>query len=199
VVFSQSLRGSCHPHSLGQLHHCCKGTSWHFTTCLWIIIIIIIIIILLSRVCVITGKGKTFFSRRSVVGALNSESIGFRMKIAFSFLLHLNDRRIYLNVTIYEPTKLRTRVACLHFLGTRPFGLFRFRINFRNYVYFSRTASMGDPTITWPLPTHDSTARKNADIKSMLGLGFEPTIPLFEWSKTIRALDCTVTGTRVNK
>jgi hypothetical protein len=63
-----------------------------------------------------------------------------------------------------------------------------------------RTPWMGDRPDARPLPTHTHTHRgKNNREKcghtSMPRVGFEPTIPVFERPKTVRASDCSAIGT----
>jgi hypothetical protein len=50
---------------------------------------------------------------------------------------------------------------------------------------------MGDRPDARPLPIQDNTAQKNADTHPCL-TGFEPTIPVFERSKTVRASDLRI-------
>jgi len=50
---------------------------------------------------------------------------------------------------------------------------------------------MGDLPIAGPLSIQDSITQRNASIPRV---EFEPTIPVFEQSKDIRALDCVATG-----
>jgi hypothetical protein len=55
---------------------------------------------------------------------------------------------------------------------------------------------MGDqPVTTRPLPAHRTTQTqiKHTQI-SMPQVGFEPMIPVFEWVKTVHALDCAATA-----
>jgi hypothetical protein len=51
---------------------------------------------------------------------------------------------------------------------------------------------MGDQPNARPLPTQDNTTPKDA---AMPRVGFEPTFPVFERSKTVRALDSAAIGT----
>jgi hypothetical protein len=48
-----------------------------------------------------------------------------------------------------------------------------------------------------PVPTQDNTTQENADT-SMPPAGFEPAIPVFERSKTVRVLDREAIGTGLN-
>jgi hypothetical protein len=55
----------------------------------------------------------------------------------------------------------------------------------------------GDQLVVWPLPTHGRTQTQDKHTyKSMPRVGFEPTVPLFEWVSTVHALDrqATVIG-----
>jgi hypothetical protein len=53
---------------------------------------------------------------------------------------------------------------------------------------------MGDQPVARPLPTHRTTQTQNKRTQtSMLRVGFEPTIPVFEQAKTVHALDCAAT------
>jgi hypothetical protein len=61
-----------------------------------------------------------------------------------------------------------------------------------------RTPWMGDRPAARPLPTQDNTTKKNADT-SMPRVGFEPTIPVFEWPKTLRASDSSAIGTGIKR
>jgi len=49
--------------------------------------------------------------------------------------------------------------------------------------------------VVGPLPTQDSATQKKRGHTSMPRAGFEPTIPVLERSKTVRALDGAATGT----
>jgi hypothetical protein len=52
---------------------------------------------------------------------------------------------------------------------------------------------MGNRLVARHLPTQESTAQIRGH-RSMSRAEFEPTFPVFECSKTIRALDCAATG-----
>jgi hypothetical protein len=53
---------------------------------------------------------------------------------------------------------------------------------------------MGDHPVARPLPTHRTTQTRNKGTQtSMPQVGFEPTIPVFEWAKTVHALDSAAT------
>jgi hypothetical protein len=69
---------------------------------------------------------------------------------------------------------------------------------FLNLYTVGRTPGTGDQPVARPLPTHRTTQTQNKCKKtSMHGVGFEPMIPVFEWAKTVHALDraATVIGT----
>jgi hypothetical protein len=56
------------------------------------------------------------------------------------------------------------------------------------FLTFGRTPWTGDQPDARPLPTQDTTTQKNAYTHTSMPLtGFEPTIPAFELSKTVRA------------
>jgi hypothetical protein len=80
----------------------------------------------------------------------------------------------------------------------RFFGLFRFRISFSE-TYESiwtvdRTPWTGDQPVARPLPKQDSKTQKRGHT-SMPRAGFEPTIPVFERSNTVHALNRATAGT----
>jgi hypothetical protein len=53
-----------------------------------------------------------------------------------------------------------------------------------------RTHWTGDQPVARPLPTHRKTQTQNHRTqRSIPRVGFEPTIPVFEWAKTVHALD----------
>jgi hypothetical protein len=53
---------------------------------------------------------------------------------------------------------------------------------------------MVDQPVARPLPTHRTTQAQNKHKQtSMPPVGFEPTIAVFEWSKTVHTLDRAVT------
>jgi hypothetical protein len=61
----------------------------------------------------------------------------------------------------------------------------------------SRTDWVEDQPIARPLPTYRTTQTQNKRAQtSMPRVAFEPMIPMFEWVKTVHALDhlATVTG-----
>jgi hypothetical protein len=61
---------------------------------------------------------------------------------------------------------------------------------FLNLYIVGRTSWLGDQPIARPLPTHRTTQTQNKHIQmSMPQVGFEPMIPVFERTKTVRALD----------
>jgi hypothetical protein len=69
-----------------------------------------------------------------------------------------------------------------------PWQLFKFL----NLCTVDRTQTEDHPVAS-PLPTHRTqTQNKRTDIHASSG-GFEPTIPVFERSKTVDALHCAAT------
>jgi hypothetical protein len=57
-----------------------------------------------------------------------------------------------------------------------------------------RTPWTGDKPVARPLPTHRTTQTQNKCTRTyMPRVRFEPTIPVFEWTKTVHALDRAVT------
>jgi FAD synthase len=53
---------------------------------------------------------------------------------------------------------------------------------------------MGDQLIASPLPAHRTAQTQSKRTQtSMAQVGVEPTIPVFEQSKTVHVLDCTAT------
>jgi hypothetical protein len=64
-----------------------------------------------------------------------------------------------------------------------------------------RTSWTGDQPVARPLPTHRTSQTQNKrTLTSMLRVGFEPTIPVFERAKTVHALDhaATLIGVCIN-
>jgi hypothetical protein len=58
-----------------------------------------------------------------------------------------------------------------------------------------RTPSTGDQPVTRPLPTYRTTQTQNKRIQtSMPWVGFEPTIPVFERTKTVHESDRSATA-----
>jgi hypothetical protein len=61
---------------------------------------------------------------------------------------------------------------------------------FLNLHRVGRTPWTGDEPIARPLPTHRTTQTQNKRTQtSMPRVGFEPRIPVLEWTKTVHALD----------
>jgi hypothetical protein len=52
---------------------------------------------------------------------------------------------------------------------------------------------MGDQPIARPIPTNRTQRQNKRTQTSMPQVGFEPTIPVFEWVKTVHALDRAAT------
>jgi hypothetical protein len=52
----------------------------------------------------------------------------------------------------------------------------------------------GDQSVARPLTTYRTTETQNKHTQtSMTQVGYEPTIPVFEWEKTVHALDLPAT------
>jgi hypothetical protein len=67
---------------------------------------------------------------------------------------------------------------------------------FRNLTYTDgRTPCTSDQPFARPLPAHRTTQtqKKTYTQTSMPRVGFEPTIPVLEWAKTVHALDSAAT------
>jgi hypothetical protein len=63
-------------------------------------------------------------------------------------------------------------------------------LQFINPMTVGGTPWKGDLPVARPLPTHKTTQTQNKSTQtSMPRVGFEPTIPVFEWAKTVRASD----------
>jgi len=62
---------------------------------------------------------------------------------------------------------------------------------------FGRTPWTGDQPDARPLPKQDSTTQKERGHTSTPRAVFEPAIPVFEQSKTVRASDRAAVGTRI--
>jgi hypothetical protein len=57
------------------------------------------------------------------------------------------------------------------------------------FLYTVGRTRTGDQLVVWPLPTHRTTQAQNKRTQiSMPGVGFEPTIPVFERAKRVHAL-----------
>jgi hypothetical protein len=79
-------------------------------------------------------------------------------------------------------------VALQTFIG--PWPLFQFL----NLYTASRTALTGYQHVARPLPAHRTAYTQNKRTQtSMSQVGFELTIPVFEWAKTVYALDRAAT------
>jgi hypothetical protein len=66
----------------------------------------------------------------------------------------------------------------------------RFYFSFLIFYTVGRTPWTGDLSVARPLPTHRATQTQNKSTQtSMTQMRFEPTIPVFEWAKTVHALD----------
>jgi hypothetical protein len=57
-----------------------------------------------------------------------------------------------------------------------------------------RTPWKGDQPVARPLPTHRTMWKQNKRTQTSMSLvGFEPTIPVFEWAKMVHSLDHAAT------
>jgi hypothetical protein len=71
-----------------------------------------------------------------------------------------------------------------------PWPLFQFL----EFYTVGRTSWTGDQLVTRPLPAHRTAQTQNKRTQtSMPEVGFEPTIPVFEWAYTVHALDRAAT------
>jgi hypothetical protein len=67
---------------------------------------------------------------------------------------------------------------------------------FSYFIFYTvgRTLYTGDQPVARPLLTHRTAQTQNKCTQaSMSQVGFEPTIPVFERTKTVHALDCATT------
>jgi hypothetical protein len=96
-------------------------------------------------------------------------------------MLRRQYRRLSICLSVHPSTHLEP------FIGLWP--LFSFLILYT----VSRTPWTGDQPVARPLPTHRTTQKNKRTQTSMPRVGFEPTIPVFERSKTVHALDSAVT------
>jgi hypothetical protein len=84
-------------------------------------------------------------------------------------------------------------VAYLHLWLYSPCGHWPL-FQFLNLYAVGRTPWTGDQPVARPLPTHRTAQTQNKRTQpSMPRLGFEPTIPAFEWAKTVHTSDRTAT------
>jgi hypothetical protein len=97
---------------------------------------------------------------------------------------------------LLQTDKLSIYLSTALQLFVRPGPFYSF-LNF----YSQWDSLVGNKLVARPLPTHKTAQTQNKRTKtSMPQVGFEPTIPLFERTKTVYALDCaaTVIGTLWN-
>jgi hypothetical protein len=70
-------------------------------------------------------------------------------------------------------------------------------VRFFSFLIFytvGRTPWPGDEPVARPLPAHRTTQTQNKPTQtSMPQVEFEPTIPVFEWAKTVHTLDRAAT------
>jgi hypothetical protein len=68
---------------------------------------------------------------------------------------------------------------------------------FFSFLIYTQTVELfggGDQPVARPLPTHRTTQKQNKRTEtSLLGVGFETTIVVFERAKTVQALDRAAT------
>jgi hypothetical protein len=78
-----------------------------------------------------------------------------------------------------------------------PLGPWPLLFQFYDHFTDGRTPWTSDQLVARPLPKHRTTQTQNKHIHktSMFCVGFEPTIPAFEWAKTVHALGCSATVT----
>jgi hypothetical protein len=102
-----------------------------------------------------------------------------------------------LKVTVTQP-RSKQKLTFFLSMALEPFGplpLFQFL----NLYTDRRTPWTGDQPIARPLPTHKTTQTQNKRTQTtMHRVGFEPTIPGFEWVKTVHALHRATTVIREN-
>jgi hypothetical protein len=99
--------------------------------------------------------------------------------------------------------RLTTLPPCEPIVQRRFTTLWAFMACYRDSFTFNlyaddRTPWTGDQPVTRPLPTHRTTQTQNKRTQTFMPLlGFEPTIPVFERTKMVNALDraATVIGT----
>jgi hypothetical protein len=105
---------------------------------------------------------------------------------------------IYLSLclSIYPSIYLSLSVCLWLYSPGGPWPHFQFI----NLYTVSRTSWTGDQPVARPLPTHRATQTQNKRTQtSMPRVGFEPTIPVFEWAKTVHALDRASTVIGIKK
>jgi hypothetical protein len=108
-----------------------------------------------------------------------------------SLCLQLHKRH-HIECCIYIYTSIffvHLSMAVQPFVGPSPL------VDFRNLFYTNgRTPWTGDQPVARPLPTHRTTQAQNKRTQTpMPQMGFEPTMPVFEWAKTVHALDRAAT------
>jgi hypothetical protein len=102
---------------------------------------------------------------------------------------------IYLSIylSIYLPTYLPIYLSTYLRLYSPLLDLGRF-FSFLIFYGDSRTSWTGDQPVARPLPRHRTTQTQNKRTQTfMLRVGLEHTIPVFEGSKTVHALDRVAT------
>jgi hypothetical protein len=90
--------------------------------------------------------------------------------------------------TTHPPTQLPTYLW--HYSPCRHWPLFQFL----NLDTVGRTPGTGDQPVAGPLLAHRTKQSQNTRTQtSMLPVGLEPTIPVFERAKTVHAWSCAAT------
>jgi hypothetical protein len=102
----------------------------------------------------------------------------------------------------YNCWLLQAFTNCVHSLSLsivlQPFGSWP-RFQFLNPIHSRQDSLDGDQPIARPLPTYKTTQTRNKRTQiSILRVEFEPTMPVFEGAKTVRALDHTATVMSAN-
>jgi hypothetical protein len=96
--------------------------------------------------------------------------------------------------TNYSPTIMTGFIIYISFsMALQPFGPWPL-FQFLNLHTVGRTPWKGDQPVARPLRTHRTTRTQNKRTQILMpGVGFEPTIPVFERAKTVHALDRAAT------
>jgi hypothetical protein len=117
----------------------------------------------------------------------------FQQLALFSTCSHIKlFRQIFLSI-VHNSVCYITSIFLWHYSPCGPRPLFQFL----NLYTVGRTYWTGDQPVARPLPTHRTPQSQNKRTQtSMLRVGFEPSIPVFEREKSVHALDraAIVTG-----
>jgi hypothetical protein len=154
------------------------------------------------------------------VGARGINPTNQPTKISWPFLLYFH--KIQLKFSVYIPADWDLRLCkelSLHsslrdnnpvrygrylsiyrWLYSPFLGLDRFFFSFLIFYTVGRTPWTEDQPVASPLPTNRATRTQNKRSRqiSMPGVGFEPTIPAFDRTKTVHALDRAATVIRTS-